>query len=234
LAAYVLHSLRLCWTFDQEKELPMRALKMLLLILPLTLIVTLPAMANTCNDFATYTCAKSTPDRVHFMGTGTTGGSVGILLGSNTFSVTVTGNADVTGDDLIILAAAPNGLTGTINGVGFTSLSSFPEGGAQGAIQDTWTALGIAFNNVELGYANVGTIGSLPISLTAAGVGVGTALYAEVVDHETGQILFITPNSEAGIMNGGTSVTPEPASLTLLGTGLAGLAGLVRRKAAKS
>jgi hypothetical protein len=213
----------------------MRALKMLLLILPLTLIVTLPAMANTCNDFASFTCAKSTPDRVHFMGTGTTGGSVGILLGSNTFSVTVTGNTSVTGDDLIILAAAPNGLTGTINGVGFTSLSSFPEGGAQGALTDTWTTtLGITPNNVQFGYANVGTIGSLPITLTAAGVGVGTALYAEVVDHETGQILFITPNSEAGILDGGTSVTPEPASLTLLGTGLAGLAGLVRRKAAKS
>jgi PEP-CTERM motif-containing protein len=55
-----------------------------------------------------------------------------------------------------------------------------------------------------------------------------------VVNPTTGQIVYMTPNSEAGILDGGTSTTPEPASLTLLGTGLAGLAGLVRRKLVKS
>jgi hypothetical protein len=46
--------------------------------------------------------------------------------------------------------------------------------------------------------------------------------------------VYITPNSEAGVLGGGTSVTPEPASLTLLGTGLAAVAGLLRRKSKKA
>jgi len=197
----------------------------------------LPAVADTCNAFASFTCAKHTSDNVHFTGTGTTGQSVGILLGSNTFSVTLTGNKAFAGDDLIILAAAPNGLTGSVNGVSFSSqpfLSTFPEGGAIGAINDTWAGLGLTASNVQFGWADVGAITGLPISLTASGVGQGTIFYGEVVNPTTGQILYITPNSEAGVLSGGQSVTPEPASLTLIGTGLAGLAGLVRRKAAKS
>lgn len=203
-----------------------------MLLCSATLLAALPASANTCNDFASYTCSKSTPDIVHLQGTGTTGQSVGILLGSNSFSVTFQGNKSFVGDDLIILAAAPNSLTGTINGVSFSSLGTFPEGGAIGAIQDTWTGMGIVFNSPSFGYANVGTIGSAPVSLTASGVGKGTILYAEVVDPKSGKILYITPNSEAGILQGGSTATPEPASLTLLGTGLAGLAGVLRRKKA--
>lgn len=212
----------------------MRAVKLFVLLFPLTIVASLPAVADTCNAFASFTCAKHTSDNVHFIGTGTTGQSVGILLGSNTFSVTLTGNKSFAGDDLIILAAAPNGLTGSVNGVSFTSLSTFPEGGAIGAINDTWAGLGFSASNVQFGYANVGTITGLPVSLTASGVGQGTIFYGEVVNPTTGQILYITPNSEAGVLSGGQSVTPEPASLTLIGTGLAGLAGLVRRKAAKS
>jgi len=169
----------------------MGAVKVLALFIPLALIASLPAMADTCNPFASLNCAKSTPDNVHFVGTGTTGQDVNILLGSNTFTVSLVGKAasHFAGDDLIILAAAPNGLTGKVNGVSFTPLSSFAEGGAIGAIKDTWSDLGISAGNIKFGYANVGLFTGNPFSIMASGVKAGTIFYAELVNPTTGKIV---------------------------------------------
>lgn len=215
----------------------MRALKLGLAVLTLTLLTSLSAMASTCTALGGYTCDKNS-NVAKFVGTGFNNSLPNtIVLGSNSFTVNINGPSFAAGDSLIIIAAAPNGLTGTLNGVGFTGITSNPNGTLEGAtfnaIQGTWSGLGITANNAQYGYLVLTNLTSNPISITASGVGTGTIFYAELVN-SSGQIIGITANSEAGVFDGTPGTTPEPASLTLIGTGLAGLAGLVRRKVAKS
>jgi hypothetical protein len=75
------------------------------------------ATANTCNSFANYTCARSTPNTVHILGqrptclsVGTTGG----LITENSFGVQMAGN--VSASEIIIIAAFAGSLGGTLNG----------------------------------------------------------------------------------------------------------------------
>jgi hypothetical protein len=205
--------------------------KLLTISLPLLLILSGAALADTCNDFGSYTCSKSTPDIVHLVGGGSSGQSVGILLNSNTFSVT-TSNGKGVGDTVVILAAFANGSPqGSVNGVSFTSSLTAFEGGSTGAIISTMQGLGFcgATCNLSYGYATLGTLTAGGMSITASGVPQGTVLYAELVNSD-GQIVYITPNSEAGILDGGRSPVPEPGSLMLMGTGLLGIATQIRRK----
>jgi hypothetical protein len=208
--------------------------RFLAISLPLLLILSGAALADTCNNFASYTCAKHTNDIVHVGGLGATasGQSVGILLNSNMFNIT-TANGD-SGSDVIILAAFANGApTGTLNGISFNSLNTFPEGGATGAITDSLQGLGFCGTtcNLQFGYVDLGTAlaANGTVNITAAGVPAGTVFYAEVLNSE-GQIVYITPNSEAGILGRGVSTVPEPGSISLMITGLCGIAGGAWRK----
>jgi PEP-CTERM motif len=208
--------------------------KLLVISLPLLLILSGAALADTCNSFSTYTCAKGVHDGAFIGGAGTAIASpgAGLLLSGNTFTVSThngTGGADV-----IILAASANGTpTGTLDGIAFNSLKTFAEGGATGAIVTNLQTAGFCGSTCNLSFAYVDLGKALPangsITVTASGVGAGTALYAEVLNSK-GQISFITANSESGVTGRGTGVVPEPGSLMLMGTGLLGLAAQVRRK----
>lgn len=192
------------------------------------------AFADHCDSFASFNCDKGTPDVARF-GAGTSSGEdVGLVLkGTNQFTV-FTANAKAA-SDVILVAASASALTGTVNGMSFASLKEFPEDGAMHAISSSLAGLGfcsspchgLAFGYVDLRSALTAN-GSLNVTLN--GVPSGTALYAMLVVN--GKIKFITPNSEAMIIENNRTAVPELDTMALLGTGLVGLAGVVRRKLA--
>jgi len=208
-----------------------RSIRFLAISLPLLLILSGAALADKCESFSTYQCAKGSHDGMQF-GPGTNNGSY-TLLASNMFTVhSANGEA---GADVIIIAAFSGSVAGSLNGNAFTALnvSTFPEKGADGAIQGDLFNAGFCLTTCSLHYGIVDLKTALAaggsINISASGVPAGTVFYAELLNSK-GQIIDITANSEVGLLGKTTSVVPEPGSLSLMITGLCGIAGGAWRK----
>jgi PEP-CTERM motif len=213
---------------------------------PLVLLLSVSALANTCNNFSSYTCAQTTPNTVHILGQGPTNSSVGTtggLITGNSFGVQMMGNSSAS--DIIIAAYFNGAPGGTLNGQSFTSTGIFPESAAIGAITTTLGALNIPISSTpSYGYVDLHTslAANTTLTVNVAGLPVGTVIYGLALNPVTtcshGKhgsttcttsdfITNITPNSEAGMIG---STVPEPGTLALFGTGLLSLTGVVRRR----
>ena len=196
-------------------------MKRMMLLFLLALALPMAAFANNSVDFTN-------------AGGNLSGSSAGMSLSGSTLIAFGSGGVITTGN-LGTLAFSTGALTGGNLQMGAT----FASGGS-------FTITGNGTNGVHNGAIFTGTF-SGPVTwtlvtlangthnYTLSGALTGTWFSGSAVNGATVQL---TINTGKGFFNGSTSISsgntnivvPEPGSLTLLGTGLVGLAGVIRRK----
>ena len=188
--------------------------KKVVLLAVLALALPLAAFANSTIGI-TNTGGTITGDSSGLSLTGSTMQIYGSIVGSNLGSVSFTTGAFVTGDAVNGGTLAPggsftitgNGTNGVPNGVIFSGTFT----------SATWTLMPPLANGTHVYQLTAGLVDSN-----------GRVAATSQLTINTGKGFF---NGSIGLESGDTSLSvPEPGTLSLLGTGLISLAGMVRRK----